>query len=469
MPHRHHVFDLPAEVQPPFLLRVRSEGTLTVPLTAWQPDALWQQDQNHYMVLGLYYGILLSLLIYNLFLYVALRDTLYITYSGYVFFLAIGQAGLSGVAAQFLFPNLAWLAHLTPTAGVSAAGIFGTLFVQKFLGRTPYRLRLGWLMPTLSVAYAATLVTVVSGAYNQAAVAVNLISLLFVFSAASLGIVSLIWREPGARFFVLAWLFFLLGVLVIALHNLGILPTSFVVSNAMMIGSAVEMLLLSLALGDRIQDLQHQKDSAQREAIAGRQQLLETERVHKEALESRVRDRTRELEEANRLLEIRREQLAYQASHDPLTGLANRQSFDNRVEEALQRATRNHSKLALAVIDLDDFKPVNDTYGHASGDKVLVEVARRLQAAIRQTDTLARFGGDEFVVMLEGSPSGDDLQHLRQKFADCLAEPFIVGDQQPVTVSLSIGFAVYPDDGDSVDTLFVHADNAMYYDKRRKR
>ncbi|TVP60035.1 MAG: diguanylate cyclase [Halomonadaceae bacterium] len=477
IPHLNHVFPLsnPAvtgsaePLSQHLLLKIRSEGTLTVPLKLWTKDALWRSDQNHYMVLGLYYGILLSLLIYNLFLYFALRDTIYITYSGYVFFLAIGQAGLSGVAGQFLFPELPWLADLTPTAGVSAAGVFGALFVQRFLGATPRRLRLNWLMPGISAAYGLILLTALFVSYYWAALAVNITSLVFVVSAALLGIASLIRKEPGARFFVLAWLCFLLGVLVISLHNLGVLPSSLLISNAMMIGSVVEVLLLSLALADRIQHLHQQKDKAQAEAIIHRQQWLEAERLNKEELEQRVQSRTFELETANRLLQASQKQLEHQASHDVLTGLANRQYLNRRAQESLALAHRQDQCLALAVVDLNDFKPINDTYGHGVGDQVLIEMAQRLQGCVRASDTVARIGGDEFVILYAPPLNPRDIPTLEGRVITCTDTPITLNNGRHITLSLSVGVAVYPADGATIDELFTVADSAMYRQKALRK
>ncbi|MBS3804860.1 MAG: diguanylate cyclase [Oleiphilaceae bacterium] len=477
VPHLHHVFalsnptatDKSETLSQDLLLRVRSEGTLTVPLKLWTKDALWQSDQNHYMILGLYYGVLLSLLVYNLFLYFALRDPLYLSYSGYVFFLSIGQAGLSGIAGQFLFSEWAWLAHLTPTAGVSAAGVFGALFVQRFLGTTPKRLGLNWLMPAISAIYGFILLTSLFFSYYWAALAVNLVSLVFVVSAAALGGASLVRKEPGARFFVLAWLFFLLGVLVISLHNLGVLPSSFLTSHAMMIGSALEMLLLSLALADRIQHLQQQKEKAQAEAIMRRQQWLEAERLNKEELESRVQSRTFELEEANRLLQISQKQLEHQASHDALTGLANRQYLHRRAQEALAYAHRHNQCLALAVVDLNDFKPINDTYGHAVGDQVLIEMAQRLYECVRITDTVARIGGDEFVILYVPPLDPYDIPTLQERVVACTKTPIAFADERNIDLSLSVGMAIYPQDGNAIDELFSTADAAMYRQKAMKK
>jgi hypothetical protein len=273
--HRNHVFPIALLPDSDYqvFLRVRSEGTLTVPVTLWQGDGLWRSDQSAYAALGLYYGVLGALFIYNLFLFFSLRDRLYLTYVGFIGCLGIGQAGLSGLTGQFLWPDNSWLAHLSPTGGVAAAGVFGTLFVQRFLASTPTRLRLGWLMPSLSVGYGLTFLTAVFVSYYAAAIAVNLLSMIFAVIALLMGAVSLYLKEPGARFFVLAWVAFLLGVLVIALHIVGALPSNSFTTNALLIGSAMEMLLLSLALADRTREIEMTN-----RRLREKQQLLQSNR-----------------------------------------------------------------------------------------------------------------------------------------------------------------------------------------------
>jgi len=274
--HRNHVFALQLAPNAHYVLylAVSSAGTLAAPVVLWQPEALWQRDQVSYSMLSVYYGMLVALLIYNLFLYLSLRDPLYIVYVAFISCLALGQAGLSGLVGQFIWPHNAFLTDLTPTASVSLAGFFGALFVQHFLADTPRRLRLQWLMPCISGAYALTFLCTLFWSYHLGAIAVNLLSLLFAASAFFLGAVSLYFREPGARFFVLAWVSFLSGVTIISLHNLGLLPSNPLTANALAIGSGVEMLLLSLALADRINDIQRARDHAQAQALQIRQQMM---------------------------------------------------------------------------------------------------------------------------------------------------------------------------------------------------
>ncbi|MFA9462510.1 7TM diverse intracellular signaling domain-containing protein [Thiohalorhabdus sp. Cl-TMA] len=464
IPHRNHVFDLDLEPATDYTLylRVASEGTLTAPLTIWRADALWAHDLRAYAALGLYYGILLALLIYNLFLYLSLRDPLYLNYVAFIATLAIGQAGLAGFTGQFLWPENPWLTNLTPTGGVSLAGFFGALFVRRFLGDTPSRVRLGWLMPLVAAGYAAIFLCVVLWSYHLAALSVNLLSLVFAAGALGLGAVSLYQRQPGARFFVLAWVALLTGVVIISLHNLGVLPSNVVTANALLIGSAMEMLLLSLALADRIQTLQQSRDEAQEQALRTRQEKVEALRESERQLEQRVAERTHDLERANQDLMESQAQLEYQAGHDPLTGLVNRNVFDENLEAAMARGDRHGHGLALVVGDLDRFKPINDSLGHAAGDQVLVQVADRLRGSVRQSDTVGRLGGDEFVILLEEVGGTDNVETVVEKINEEVARSIRLEDGRVVHVGLSLGWARYPADAGDEKTLFRVADRAMY-------
>jgi diguanylate cyclase (GGDEF)-like protein/PAS domain S-box-containing protein len=152
------------------------------------------------------------------------------------------------------------------------------------------------------------------------------------------------------------------------------------------------------------------------------------------------------------------------AYYDALTGLPNRSLFMNRLQKALPQAQRDERLAALLFIDLDRFKEVNDQYGHAVGDKLLNAVGLRLTSCIRQNDTLARFGGDEFVMLVTGLKAAEDLRRVAEKILAIMAEPFCI-DQNRFDVSTSIGIALYPQDGEDTDLLLKRADMAMYVAK----
>jgi diguanylate cyclase (GGDEF)-like protein/PAS domain S-box-containing protein len=156
--------------------------------------------------------------------------------------------------------------------------------------------------------------------------------------------------------------------------------------------------------------------------------------------------------------------MAYQAHHDMLTGLPNRTLFNDRLEISIAHAKRNHHRLAVLFLDLDRFKWVNDTLGHIYGDELLKNVASRLKHCLREGDTLARIGGDEFTIILPEVPNKDDVPMVAQKILATLEQPFIL-DNREINISASIGVAIFPDHGDSIDALTKSADIAMYHVK----
>ncbi len=168
------------------------------------------------------------------------------------------------------------------------------------------------------------------------------------------------------------------------------------------------------------------------------------------------------------LLEEEINRTEHLALHDPLTGLPNRRLLDDRLTKAVERAERNEARVAILLIDLDSFKQINDTYGHAVGDEVLRVVATRLQMRVRKADTIARAGGDEFLVVVSDllQPQGADV--LAGKLMADLNEPIVMGETS-VRACASIGVAIYPEDGQTAQELCERADAAMYEQKRRIR
>jgi len=157
-----------------------------------------------------------------------------------------------------------------------------------------------------------------------------------------------------------------------------------------------------------------------------------------------------------------------QANFDTLTGLPNRDMFHDRLEQEIKKSFRECLPLALLLIDLDHFKQVNDTLGHAVGDLLLQEAAQRIRACVRGSDTLARLGGDEFTVILSALSETGHIEDVAQKIVSKLAQPFRLGSDE-VYVSASIGITIYPSDADDIDSLIKNADQAMYVAKSKGR
>jgi diguanylate cyclase (GGDEF)-like protein/PAS domain S-box-containing protein len=158
--------------------------------------------------------------------------------------------------------------------------------------------------------------------------------------------------------------------------------------------------------------------------------------------------------------------IIYLTQHCPLTDLPNRILFGDRLRQAILNAKRSRTKFGLLFVDIDGFKPVNDRYGHAVGDLLLQRIGKRMKQCIRESDTIARIGGDEFVAILPVVNDVENAISIAEKLRQCIEEPFAIEDRI-LGVSASIGVAVYPDDGLDEQTLQVNADHAMYQAKSR--
>ena len=153
------------------------------------------------------------------------------------------------------------------------------------------------------------------------------------------------------------------------------------------------------------------------------------------------------------------------ALHDPLTGLPNRRLLEDRIATVLQHAARHQSKAAVMYLDLDGFKAINDTHGHACGDEILKLVAQRLVGCSRKEDTVARVGGDEFVIVMGEIGALSDAQEPAAKLIEAVSEEYVVNGLT-LRLSTSIGIAMFPDDAETVDALIAMADDALYEAKR---
>ncbi len=160
-------------------------------------------------------------------------------------------------------------------------------------------------------------------------------------------------------------------------------------------------------------------------------------------------------------LKLQRDALEHQAYHDTLTGLPNRLLFLDRLNQSIQKAQRNRNKIAVLFIDMDRFKEINDSLGHVCGDEAIKDVALRIKSKLRKTDTIARFGGDEFIVILDDINNPIIVVNIVQKLMQCMHDPLVL-DGHTIYVTVSIGISIYPDDADTADDLLKNADAAMY-------
>jgi diguanylate cyclase (GGDEF)-like protein len=464
--HRNFVFPvtLTPNSETTLYLRVQSVGSLTIPITVWESRALLAHDQGTYSLLAVYYGMLIALALYNLLIYFSTHDRVFLNYVAFVLCMAIGQASWNGFGNQFLWPEFPAWGNLALPVGMAFTGMAGALFTRRFLSTAASFPKLDHALLAFAALFLIAALSPLVAPYRFSAMLTSFTGLSFACVAVAIGIYCDEKNQPGARYFLIAWSLLLLGVGVVAARNFGWVPTNAITTYAMQIGSALEMVLLSFALSDRLSSIRREKERAANAALAQNQQLVASLQSSERLLEERVAARTRELEESIQSLREKEQRLGYLASHDQLTGLANRTTFHDRTLHSLRRVRRHNEGLAVAMVDVDNFKLVNDQFGHLAGDALLCAVGEKLKEAVRAVDTVARWGGDEFVVLLENVNNLADAEHVADKLVSAVAGANTGTDwsASPIHATVSVGIAKLPEHGTDAHQLLIAADVAMY-------
>ncbi|WP_336367963.1 sensor domain-containing diguanylate cyclase [Marinobacter sp. C2H3] len=474
-PIDHRNFVLPVSLPPAadtvVYLRVTTTSSMQVPLTLWSPDAFYSAEQSRGLFEGLYYGIVLVMILYNLFVYLAVGERSFLHYVGYITAMPLFLASLHGMAFQYFWPNATWWNDQSILFFLNLAIVFGGTFSIRFINVTrqehPYLNRWAIVMVTVAALLAGCALFV---PYRDLIVPTIVVAALGCSTMLLLSVVRWMKGEPAARYYTMAWVFMLFGGIVLALSKFTVLPRNMFTENATQVGSALGVILLSIALADRL-------DREKRRAFESQQRLLLEERktriaqekslrVQQEAnalLEQRVKERTLDLEKLNQqLLELN--------ATDALTGLKNRGHFDEAFRSAVVHAFRYQQPLSLLVLDIDHFKHFNDTYGHLVGDDCLKMVAACVQRfATRPGDLAARYGGEEFVVVLPETPDVGATRVAERIRQEVEKTPFRVsGDTVHVTVSIGVCTAL-PAKADATKEIFHCADEALYEAKGQGR
>lgn len=462
-PYRRMLFRLPELGEQPLTLYLRTYDPAgnSFPLKVWQLDDLTLLATQENLGLGLIYGVILALLLYNLFILMSLRDKAYLWYvlttaSALVFIMS-----MTGHGMQYLWPGQAVPAWLDRITLPSLWGLFASRFTQSLLQT---RIHVRWAHHLLSMACGIYIVAIALELLGQRYTAAWMIALLSLTSIpAALGSAVVRWRQGffPARLYLCGYGLVLGSVGILLLRTTGVLqPATW---NAYVFPTAVaaESILFSFALAYRIQILKQEKAAALEQADREKTARLAQMQASADELQGAVAMRTAELAAANQRLSERERELEHAAFHDSLTELPNRRYLIERTESALANAKRNEESLALMLIDLDHFKPINDRFGHDAGDEMLRTISRRLRGHVRGGDAVARLGGDEFAVLICGPDAATQACDLARRLLDELPAPVCYGAEQ-LSVSISIGIALFPQHARHFSGLYQTADQALY-------
>lgn len=457
-PYRHRFYvlpvSIPAHTDHVIYLRLQSPTKLEIPAQLWTRAAFHEYERVDYLTQAFYFGMVLAMVAFNLLLFVTLRDVNYLLYVAFVSSIALTIASESGLANEFLWGNSPGWASIASMVGYCISVFFLLLFVRRFISTETLVPRLDKLLK-LATNLLLFLPIGLAISYPHFLLPAQLSLGLTVLLLLVTGVVCALQRNRGAFFLLAAFAVFGLAALATVMRYLAVLPSNSLTIYGMQFGSALEMLLLAFALADRYNVLRQEKAHAQAEALLAEQRVVETLRSSEKLLEGRVR-------------EI--EQLAF---YDQLTGLPNRRLMLDRLEQALTRSTRSGVPGALLLIDMDNFKDLNDTRGHYLGDMLLQQVALRLVTCVREVDCVARLGGDEFVVILQdlsenAQEAAAQGKNVGEEILSACNEPYQL-DSYTHRSSLSIGVALFASHQGTIDDLLKRADLAMYQAKAAGR
>lgn len=383
---------------------------------------------------GMFFGVLLAIGLCNLYMAIVVRDRSAAWFVAYVAALIANEFVMKGLGAAYLWPNLGldtrWAGALTTVAA------FGTFlgFTRSFLQtRTAAALWDRILIGIFAaIALSEVLRVALSGDQRFGAL-VLLAEVVFMAVTMGAGAARIRGGYHPAQFFVLAFVPAVAGIMLNLIYGI-FTPAGnwFFAENGVEFGVMAECVILSFSLLDRIRTLDVKRAKTEAELLRTAQRNIE---------------------------------LTTLATRDPLTGISNRLAFFETLEDEIEYANRTGLLLGVLYIDLDDFKTVNDRYGHRVGDILLQIFSRRLKNAVRPADTVARLGGDEFAVLVTGLHAASILESVQSNVVHILDSDITI-EGILITVGMSVGAAIFPRDGNEADGLIEAADHRMYHAKQ---
>lgn len=381
--HREFLFPLvvPPKTQQSYYLRYESEGSLDIALSVHRPKHLLSFVGTQQLIYGLYYGGFLVLVLYNLFIFIAVRDKAFLYYLLYIFFYGLYMGAHNGLTFQYFWPNKPQYGNEGLLVTLSLSLLFALQFSRDILNIKEFSTVLNRASKCLMAGCVLAIPGILLMPYAFMAPVMTVLTLTIMPLFFVMGITRLASGYRPARYFMLAWTALIFSVIVYVLKVFGLVPRTFFTENGFQIGSIIEMVLLSLALGSRMNELKQQSHT------------------------------------------------------DALTEIGNRRRFDDVFPAEFERAKRNNQPLALLMIDIDHFKRLNDTYGHDVGDQALRAVAIAIKTQTRKPMLPCRFGGEEFAVILPRT-NASSAQLVAERIRETIASKPMA--KRDVTVSIGI-------------------------------
>lgn len=483
--YRHFILSLGERTgQLDVLVRLHVSGSAQVPLALWKEGDYLAAEAEFLSLLGVALGVMLAMMLYNFFIAITSGNRAYYHYAGMVFCMLLVQLCAHGVGERFIGgERLLWNTTVLPLS-IGVTIIFANAFCDEFLQLEARQDPLRW--GYRCVRWLALLLLIAAAFIRVETALMTGVALVIIGTVYTLALIIRHYRsdDRATQFFCLGWFFFLVGVLLFALNKLGVLPRTFYTEHLMLIGGVVELLMLSLALGERINQERTQKEIAQARAITLERKEREAHAValRNEALTRKAQETAlnlqqesnalmeRKVEERSRALEDINQRLQELTRQDPLTGVRNRRYLNEKLPEEYKRACREGAPLSVIMVDVDHFKQINDQHGHLAGDDCLKAIADLLERLTNSPGAVVtRYGGEEFCLLLPYT-SNDEAQALAETLRESTASErmMVRGKALRITVSVGVATCVPARDG-RPEQLLDAADQALFAAKAAGR
>lgn len=456
--YRNLAFELEAEpgITVAYYLRIRSEtSAVSLPMSLYTEADFHSKATTENFLLGGYFGLMGGLSLSAFLLFVIGRKTTFLYYFLYLGFFALLMCAINGYGTQFLWSNSPIAQDVLPKLLMVLTVVIGILFTRQFLDM-PKRLA------SSDRSFLAVVAMMGLGliTYLLIDVQVGILTMMACGMAALLIVLAGAFRlmmsgDRVARDFLIGFAALFAGLVATSVDALGLVASSAGTTYGLLFGSMVQFFTLSIALGKQLWILQHQKEEQIKTVNADLASLNDN-------LDEIVKTRTLDLEQRNR-------ELSDLAIRDSLTGLFNHSTTIELLEQLLHQSRRYEFPIATIMLDIDHFKPVNDTYGHQTGDKVLETISQALTESVREADVVGRYGGEEFIIIMphaDAAAAREYGERLLQRIRE-----ISIPNSKNTRLSASIGISVFHPLGQtaSAPQIIQRADEALYRSKRDGR
>lgn len=481
--HDQFIFAMPDNAMPDsastlsLFLRVETQGIIQVPIKLWTEEEYIQYIASHRVFIGIFYGFMAAMALINLFLFVTSRNIITLFYAGYVICLAVTLASSQGIAYRFLWPESILFQQYSTLFFAASMVFFLSYFTAKLLDiKSDFQplYRLYRAIRIVIVVYIFCMFILPFSVMITILGPLVLVVMLVIFSST---IYIAFKGNSIAKYLIAALCSLLFSGLFVLADSLGWISLKLDPTYLMMVGATVETLLMALGLAMRFNAQRIAAKQAhikarenKQKAMQAKKELMRLQKETKERLEYAVDARTYELEIAIRELNEANQELERKTAIDALTGVANRRLYDKRVLAEARRSRREKTPLAIAMLDIDNFKSVNDTYGHQCGDEALKHFTGILKECIkRPSDTVCRYGGEEFVVILPNTDlEGATLLMESVRAMTEASQLNCEGEMIKFTVSIGVATRVISSDSES-ELLNAFADKLLFKAKKAGR